>query len=137
MNGIQQHTQVVQKSSDLFTEEGIDIKKIFNRLFQHVWLILAVSCCTFIISTFYALTMQPMYQTNALLQIHSQNSGRGIFSNMGYKTGETSAIDTQEALIKTRYILEPAIAENNLNISTSLQYFPIIGKWIANRYHGN
>ncbi len=119
-------------------DDGIDLKKIGEQLFQYKWFILAAGCCGLLLAFLYTFTIQPEYQTTAVLQIRSrQPQGANLLSKIGYNNSNSiSDINTQEALIKTRYILEPVITKTGLNIITSARYFPIFGRWMAQRYQG-
>ena len=116
--------------------DEIDFQKIIGELYRYKWVILAVSLFTCLISFLFTFTIQPRYTTSALIQVSTQTSSNNILSSLGYKNN-TSVTDTQLALIKTRYILEPVIIQNNLNILVSPHYFPMFGAWIARHYNNS
>ena len=92
-----------------------------------------ISC---FIAFLYTLTIPPEYETSALLHVHQQTNSSMMIGRLGFKAGGESVEDTQEALIKTRYILEPVIIKNNLHINASPHYFHRFGAWKARNYHG-
>ena len=124
-----------QQSSFFLPEDALDFKKIATKLYQNIWIVLGVSFSTAFIAFLQTFSYVPMYQTSALLQV-KKSSNSSIFSKLSMNANGDSALETQEALIRTRYILEPVIAENGLNISASPQYFPLIGSRIA-RMHSS
>lgn len=118
--------------------DAIDVTKIMGDLHRYRWAILSASLITLIITFFYALTIQPQYQSTGLIRINAQsNNGSSLLSNIGFKSMSTgSPEDAELALIHTRYILEPVIKQNALNISATPQYFPLFGEWMAKHYQG-
>jgi tyrosine-protein kinase Etk/Wzc len=136
MNLANQSNGVTNRISPFLPTDEIDFQKIIGELYRYLWVILAVSLCTCAMSFFFTFTIQPKYLTTALIQVNTQTSNSNILSVLGYKSG-TSASDSQLALIKTRYILEPVIVQNNLNILVTPHYFPVFGAWMARHYHGN
>ena len=123
--------------TNFLPEDGLDFKKMLAHLYRHMWIILGVAVCTFFIAILYTFTLQPQYQTTSLIQIHAQSTNSNMLGKLGYKAGGDSASDTQIALIRSRYILEPVTIQNNLNVSITPHYLPLIGKWKARLYHGN
>lgn len=121
----------------LFSEERVDIKKIFEQLYRHIWIIVAAAVCTGIVEFLYTLTIQPQFQTSALLLMHSKQKNSNMLDQFNFKSNSDSVLDLEEALIKTRYILEPVILQTNLNILASPHYFPYFGAWMARRYEGS
>lgn len=121
----------------LMRSDTLDIRKIIVELRRSIRIIASVSIATFFIAFLYTMTLSPRYQTSALIQIKSQNMGSGIFGSIGSGMNEPSPIDIEIALMKTRYIMEPVVKENALNIVATPHYFPIIGKFMASRYRGN
>ncbi|EKD71172.1 MAG: hypothetical protein ACD_46C00262G0021 [uncultured bacterium] len=114
-------------------EGTIDIHKILRDLYHYKLIILLVSFCTTLIAFLYTFTIQPQYKTSALIQLNPQ-SGNSIVNSLGLRTSQSSITETELALIRTRYILEPVIRENNLNIKISADYFPVFGEWMARHY---
>lgn len=119
-----------------FPDDMVDFRKIFWELYNYKWYILAAGVVTFVIAFFYTFGNIPQYKSTSLIQISSQ-SGNNILSNLGYKGNQTSQTDTELALLRTRYILEPIIKENALNIIADPIYFPVIGKQMAYHYNGS
>lgn len=126
-----------ESRSTLINEDLIDIKKIAAHLYEKKWIILIAACIGAVIAFLHTLSIEPLYQTSSLLEIHTNQSGQSaMLSRIGILQNENSELDIEEALIKTRYILEPVI--KNLGLSTSItpRYFPIFGQWYA-RHHKN
>lgn len=140
MNMIKQSNGMSSSLASLIKNDGIDFQKVVGELYRHLWTIAGISAATFFCAFLYTFTIVPQYQTTALIQVSSQNSNQGIggLGNISsLKMNATSNIDTQIALIKTRYIMEPVVVENGLNISIQPNYFPIFGKWYASHHKGS
>lgn len=125
-------------SSPLPLEDTIDFHKIFGHLYQYKWIVILSSLFTFTIAYLYTFTLQPQYRTTALLQVSSQSSNHfnNVLGNIGFKNNQASPTEVELALLRTRYILEPVIKENNLHLIVRPRYFPIFGGWMARRYQG-
>ncbi|HLB41636.1 MAG TPA: polysaccharide biosynthesis tyrosine autokinase [Gammaproteobacteria bacterium] len=132
MNITDQSSELKNRMSSAHLEDTIDLTKIFWHLHQNKWFIFAASICTFIIAFLYTFTLVPQYTTSVLLQI--TQSSTNIMSNLGLKSAQESPTETELALLRTRYILEPVIRENKLNIKVTPHYFPIFGNWMARRH---
>ena len=117
----------------IMPDDNVDLKKIVDQLYFHKWKILGVSICTFIIAFIYTFTFIPRYQTSLLLQIKQAQSSN-ILSKL--KSGSETLVNTEEAILKTRFILEPVIQNNDLNVIITSSYMPIFGAWIARHYQG-
>lgn len=122
----------ISPNSSIF-HDTLDIKSLLNILHHHIWYIIGFSFFTMFTAFLYTFTIHPLYESSALIQITS-NGDNGVFSKLPIKSNSGSGSNTQEALIKTRYILEPVIIQNALNVSVSLNYFPYIGKILA-KFH--
>lgn len=134
MSNINQHNNILKNST--IVEDVIDFKKIIKEIYYYKWIILIASISTFIIAFLYTFTIFPEYKTTALIQVNSQ-SENNILGSLGLKNNKTSATETELALIRTRYILEPVIKEKGLNIILSPNYFPIFGHWKSMHYTGS
>ena len=132
MNTVNQSNQSRNTMLSSYLEDTIDLSKIFGQLYQNKWIILFVSICTFMIAFLHTFTLQPQYTTSALLQVSAQSNN--IFGGMGLKSSQVSPTETELALLRTRFILEPVIRENKLNITLTPHYFPIFGAWMARRH---
>ncbi len=138
MSGAHQNNQLpITTSTGFFPDEGLDIRSVATQLYQHIWFILGTSIITFLIAFLYTFTVQPQYQSTALIQINTSSSNSNLLSKFGYKSSTESDSEAQLAVIKTRYILEPVIKNIGLNIIVKTNYFPIVGAWIARRYQGD
>ncbi|HLB43526.1 MAG TPA: polysaccharide biosynthesis tyrosine autokinase [Gammaproteobacteria bacterium] len=117
-------------------DNGIDIRRIIEQLYQYRWFMLGTTVITFFIALCYTFTITPHYQTTAALQIKTQNMGGGSLFKSLRMSSANSSVDTLVALLKTRYILEPVIIEKKLNVSISPAYFSFFGAWMARHYNG-
>src|SRR3990167_3371816 len=138
MNNSQQTRQFTNASGSFSPEDKIDFQKVFGQIYQSKWVILASAIGALFISSIYTfLHTTPTYQSTGLMQVNAQTTNDSMLSSLGYKTNVgSSSIDTQSALMKTRYILQPVVLQNHLNITATPRYFPVFGKWMARNYQG-
>ena len=133
-----QHNPMTHNLSSFYTDENLDIGKFLLQLYRYIWPILGVALCSAFIAFLYTFTIQPQYQTLAVLQVHQQLPTSNIIGKLGlFKNGKDSTTEIQQTLMRSRYILEPVIRANALNVVASPSYFPLFGAWMARRYAGD
>ena len=131
-----QEQPTIEDKYAFFPENSIDMHRLIEQLYRYKWFILSTAIITFFFAFCYTFTIDPRYQTTAALKIKMENNNNGL---RGFKlgSGSSSSVDTLVALLKTRYILEPVIVENKLNVMISPTYFWFFGSWMARHYNGN
>lgn len=135
MNG----NQLIEPTSNMmpsfFKEDVLDLRKILMQLYRHIWFIISSAIIGFVVAFIHTISIQPQYQTSALIQINPTQTTNNLFS-LGFRPySSVSPIESELALIKTRYILEPVVKQNSLNNIVQQNYFPVFGEWMARRYH--
>lgn len=116
-------------------EKQIDFRDFFYTLYAEKKFILIITAVAFLIGFCIAMLVSNKYQADTLIQVSESSSTSSISSQMGNaimggasQTG--SLADVQSALIKSRFILVPAL-EALEEIEIKPHYFPILGKWMA------
>jgi tyrosine-protein kinase Etk/Wzc len=104
-------------------------------LYRNRWLIAATALIVTLLGVVFAYVQKPVYEANML--IHVEEAAPGQAKNV---LGETASVfDTSTAaaaemeLVKSRLVVASAIDNLRLYISAQPKYFPVIGKWIADR----
>lgn len=122
------------KMTDLV--DDFDLRAIFLYLKEKIKFVAIVTFAVFAIVTLVALTMLPKYSSTALIQVDNTptassglSQALGDFSSMLMQTnaGVATPAEIQEALISSRFILEPTIEKLGLNISVSPHHFLSLG----------
>ena len=117
----------------------VDLGKIFAVLFSRRFLLTIVVVFVVISTLFLWRRPAPHYKTDALIQVNtaknsSVSASAGIFRNLlGGRLAALTSTDVS-ALLKSRFILEPAIKQLQLNLSSVPLYFPLFGAFWAHRY---
>lgn len=131
-----------EKSSSSRSQEAgneeIDLRELFFELYHHKGFILFIVFLCVFMALCYVLPIPPEYKTTALIQVENKQTGvealQGLsLMNAGGGAATTSQVET--ALMRSRYILDPVIQQQHLDISIEPRYFPIIGAFMARRYN--
>ena len=116
-------------------ETEIDLGTILSILKAHKWLLCIAACVGLIIGFFITKVITPQYEATALVKVNeSATSNNGILSDISAFSGgasSASSAEVQTALIQSRYVLDPLIKKQALNIQATPIYFPIVGRLLS------
>lgn len=115
--------------------DDIDFIRLLGSLLDDRWLILAITSCFFLLALCYVLVAQPVYRSDALVQVEKTP---GISSLLGSVPGVFQEMDpassTETEIIKSRLVMGKAIEELNLDTDIIRKRTPVIGtlmSWIG------
>tara|TARA_A100001015_G_scaffold173470_1_gene192813 strand:+ start:1273 stop:3507 length:2235 start_codon:yes stop_codon:yes gene_type:complete len=123
-------------NSHVTKETEIDLGTIVNVLKAHKWLLCIAVCIGLIIGFFASKNVTPHYQSSALIQVNDSVSSSSVLGNLSAFSGgvsKASPAEVQTALIQSRYVLDPLIKKQALNIQATPNYFPIIGRFLSTK----
>ena len=116
-------------------ETEIDLGTILSILKAHKWLLCIAACIGLIIGFFITKEITPQYEATALIKVNeSETSNNSILSGISAFSGgasSASSAEVQTALIQSRYVLDPLIKKQALNIQATPIYFPIVGRLLS------
>lgn len=122
--------------------EEFDFRKIFYKLIDHKWLILAVTSLCFLLGMFYIINLPPKYVSTALIQVDSQlgtaNNMQQMLGSMSTTFspgGQASPADIEIALIRSPFILQSVMEKLHLNVTVHPYHFPYVGDALARHHH--
>lgn len=135
-----------QHDNAMFTQnqdDEIDLHEVMGIIAAHKIFILAVTFFVFIVASLVVINIAPKYKTTALLQIANHADAidingtlQGVSGlNVLLNQGGTKPSDIQSALMRSRFILQPVIDRNHLNIVILPRYFPVLGALVARNYN--
>lgn len=122
-----QTAPVTSDNQTIKDNNEVDLMALLLVILRGWKIILAAALLGLLLGTAYSRYVQPTYQSDALLQIDSKSrSISALGSNISSLVGEESTpVDTEREIIKSRMILKPVIEKlhldirlNNPNIST-------------------
>ncbi|HEX5421892.1 MAG TPA: polysaccharide biosynthesis tyrosine autokinase [Gammaproteobacteria bacterium] len=117
-------------------DDDIDLREVLGLLIDEWRWVAAITAGILFLAVCYAFLAAPVYETNALVQIESEDKGLGDLSELSTMlTGETPT-DAEIEIMRSRLVLGQAIDQQGLNIEIEPDYFPLIGGAIARRYDG-
>ena len=102
--------------------DEVDFSMMFHQRWAKKWLILFVLLITLSLGVLKASRQIPQYESELLLQIDANHHGGSDLgsqlTSQFFGGGVSEAEETQIALLKSRYILAPALQSLNLDISS-------------------
>lgn len=147
-NGLGGITIVAENTTREYMQEPavdeIELKEIFALLYGHKWFIVIITGLFLVFAVVFALNVATKYKVTALVQVSNKVDGAGLggalqsltdmsgLLSQGGAGAQTSDVET--ALLHSRFILQPTIDNNRLNIVVKPNYFPVFGFYLARHY---
>ena len=117
-------------------ENEIDLLALVFKLWAKKKFIGMVTGIAFVLGVAYAMLATPVYRANAILQVETKQGGMPGLGEMGEMFSSESEAVTEIELIKSRMVLGKVVDSLNLDVTTTPEYFPIIGKYMARKFKG-
>jgi tyrosine-protein kinase Etk/Wzc len=116
-------------------DNDVDLSNYFNVLYDNRWLIAVIALSIALLGAAYAFMVRPIYEANMLVHVEedSQKESRNILGEMGSMFDVKAAATSEMELVRSRLVVSRAIDNLRLYINTSPKYFPVIGKFIAEK----
>ncbi|MGQ9427250.1 polysaccharide biosynthesis tyrosine autokinase [Gilvimarinus sp. F26214L] len=114
-------------------DDEIDLLALAGTLWDSRWLIIAVTAVFACIGVAYALFATPIYEATSLIQVEEKQAGLPGMDEISSLMGTASKSTTEIEIIKSRTVLGKVVDELNLDIFVQPNYFPLVGKAMANR----
>lgn len=137
---MQEVTQFRAKQNNLslsVLEKKIDLRHLFYTLWGEKWIIFAFMGVAFVMGLMAAINKVPTYKANVLLQVEKSQPSFGALNPLGALNKPSSQADVQIALIKSRFILIPAVKKLGLDVDIKPHYLPVLGAWYARNHSSN
>ena len=112
-------------------EDEIDLRRLWDILLGNRWTIIAVTLAVFAVGLAYAFLAEPVYQSDALIQVERKNSGLSDLEGLSPLLSEPPPADTEIQIIKSRNIIGRTVDQLDLTVHAAPIYFPVIGKRLA------
>ncbi len=142
-HSFQQHTSLPlgwppAASAAAEIDNGINIINYFGVLFEYKWLILVLTVLATLGGSLFTSLTTPVYQTNALLQVQTQQSlgMDSLTAVSGLFEDQVSTRDESE-ILRSRMVLGGVVKKLGLEIRAEPKYFPFVGRGIARQYDGS
>lgn len=113
-------------------EDEIDLKELFERLYERKWTIFSVFVITLIFGIFTAYFTQPVYQTSSVLRIKEESkSAQTDMLQMAMGGMPGSQIDTEIGILKSYSLIKTALEQ----VPFGVRYFVRSGFKTQELYH--
>jgi tyrosine-protein kinase Etk/Wzc len=126
---------ILQLQANTEEDNAIDLANLLDFFFDNRWLIAGVALVVTVLGTAYALIATPIYKANILIKVED-TAGRmksmpGELLNPETSTDMKAAVASEMEVLRSRAVVERAVAGGRYYISAKPKYFPVIGRWIA------
>jgi len=116
--------------------DEINLLELLDVVLDHRWLIAAVTALAILVGAVYALLATPIYQANTLIQVED-SKGDPIGSMLGQSAAGLfdvrSPASAEMQILRSRLVVEQAVANLGLDIEVQPRYLPLVGRWLAKR----
>ncbi|MET0186812.1 MAG: GNVR domain-containing protein, partial [Achromobacter sp.] len=102
------------------------------------WMILGVTVLFAIVGTLYVLFKPPVYQADITVQVEEEaptggGGGRTLLGDVSAIFDVKPAASGEMEVLRSRMVVGPAVDAFGLATNAQPKYFPVIGKWFAQR----
>lgn len=106
-----------ENSVNLVDGSNLDLHVILNHIRANKWLLLIFLTLSVAFAAYYIKQQVPVYETDILFQVDSKKNSNGVVGEIsgGFASGFNS-VNTQIALLKSRFILGQVVEDLHLNI---------------------
>lgn len=114
-------------------ENEAELSTYIDVLWEHRWLIVAITLLVTLAGAMYAYIATPVYQANLLIHVEEegQSKSQNIVGDLQSMFDvKTSALAEME-LLQSRLVVSRAIDNLRLYINAGPMHYPVIGSWIA------
>ncbi|PKH03430.1 tyrosine-protein kinase [Psychromonas sp. MB-3u-54] len=112
--------------------DDINLGKLVGVLLDGKWFVVLVTAMFMAVGIVYALSLTPIYQADALVQIEQKGGGPvSMISGMGEVFSQESSAATEIEIITSRMVLSKTVNALNLTRVAAPIYFPYFGKGFA------
>jgi len=116
--------------------DEINLLELLDVVLDGRWLIAGVAALAIIVGTLYALLATPIYQANTLIQVEDSQA-----DPLGSMLGQSAAglfdvrspASAEMQILRSRLVVEQAVANLGLDIEVKPRYLPLVGRWLAER----
>lgn len=117
-------------------EDEIDLQALIGTLLEGRWWIAVATVAALMVGGLYAFSATRIYQSDALVQVETKNSGASAaLGDLAEALGqEASPITGEIEILKSRMVIGQAIDQLNLTQHVQPNYFPVLGRALAKRY---
>jgi tyrosine-protein kinase Etk/Wzc len=103
---------------------------------DYKWMVLLVTATAVLLGGMKAFLTQPIYRTDALLQVEEKARGLSMLEGLQPMLDDASSISGELELLRSRMILGQVVDKLKLDMQAAPQYLPVMGAAIARRYTG-
>lgn len=114
----------------------IDLGSYVDSLIANRWLIAVITAISVVLGGLYTVIVMPVYEADILLQVEDNSGGAtaGNFVANVSSLFETKSVTAGEMeIVRSRLVVARAVDNLRLYIGVTPRYFPIVGRWIAQR----
>jgi tyrosine-protein kinase Etk/Wzc len=116
---------------DEMGESALSLAFILRNIIENRWMIAIIALVTALLGTVYALSVNPVYEANLLIQVKESSPGAEMPGNLPAGMDMKTQTSTEVEVLRSRSVISRAVDATKLDIVVEPKYFPIIGASIA------
>jgi len=129
MNKLDPNFQIVEADADT-----LDLSSMVNMAVENRKMIILIVCACLLFGTLYSVLARKVYRADILVQVEDNSSATttgSLLSSIAPLLNMTSTADGEIQLLGSRLVVSKAVDDTHLYIDAQPQYFPLIGRLIA------
>lgn len=114
-------------------DDTVELRHYFSALYDHRWLIAGVAFACLLVAVLYAVIARPVYEANMMFHVEegTPNSSKNILNDVSSLFDTKKAAVAEMELLRSRAVIEPAVARLRLDLYAQPRYLPLLGRWLA------
>ena len=118
-------------------DDEIDLLSLLDVLLDARWLIASVTVLVLVLGGAYAFLSRPVYEANSLIQVENTKPGAaGALGEAASLFDIQSPATAEMEILRSRLVIGKAVDEQQLHVSATPKYLPLVGGWLARRATG-
>ncbi len=130
-------SQGISGASFQSSVEEIDLRDLLRTLIGGRWWVVASVLLCILFSITYITLATPVYEADALVQVEDERSALGVYSELSEIMSNEGGVGAEIEIIRSRSVLGDVVDQLSLTTSVTPKYFPVIGRFIAERHPRN
>ncbi|MBC7500212.1 MAG: polysaccharide biosynthesis tyrosine autokinase [Herminiimonas sp.] len=119
-------------------DDDLGLRNHLETIYDKRWLLVKIALVAGLLGAIYTYTAKPVYQANMLIHVEegSQRESKNILGELSTLFDVKTATPSEMELLQSRLVVSRAIDNLQLYVTAQPDYFPIVGKLVADNNKG-
>lgn len=115
----------------------LDAGPLWDLLHANRVMIVVLTVVMTLLGLTYAIFARPTFQSDMLVQVEEDNptSPTSVLENVQQMFDQKTATSDEMEILNSRLVLSRVVEKYHLNVRAEPRYFPLFGRWVAERKH--